>query len=228
MRKGFIKLFLLIGMLFVGLTTVYADDTFTFSIGGAKDVKPGDEFTVDVTVKGPTEENTLNGYNITLVYDTNELTVLEGGQMTADNLSVTENTTIAKIKFKVNDGAAAGDTMLKLEGTAYNNGEADESTFNGGTVSIRAIGTDTSLKSLKIPNTVLSPGFNKNIYDYTATVTDVTSVDIKAEPTDPHSTVWITENAQNLQKGVNEITIVVKAENGSEKWYGINIKCNSY
>ncbi len=226
MRKGFIKLFLLIGMLFVGLTTVYADDTFTFSIGGAKDVKPGDEFTVDVTVKGPTEENTLNGYNITLVYDTNKLTVLEGGQMTADNLSVTENTTIAKIKFKVNDGAAAGDTMLKLEGTAYNNGEADESTFNGGTVSIRAIGTDTSLKSLKIPNTVLSPGFNKNIYDYTATVTDVTSVDIKAEPTDPHSTVWITENAQNLQKGVNEITIVVKAENGSEKWYGIKLTLN--
>lgn len=226
MKKGFLKLLLFVGLLFIGLGRVYADDTFTFSIGGAKDVKPGDEFTVEVSVKGPSEVNTLTGYNLS-VADTDKLTILEGKELVADNVAIDEDKVLGTVKFKVNDGAAAGDVTIKLEGTASSNGEEiKKPAFNAGTVSIRAIGSDTSLKSLKIPNTVLSPEFNKNVYDYTATVTDVTSVDIKAEPTDPHASIYITENYQNLVKGVNDITVVVKAENDTEKWYGIKVTLN--
>ena len=39
MKKSFIKLFLLIGMLFVGMNVAYADDSFTFKIGGAENIK---------------------------------------------------------------------------------------------------------------------------------------------------------------------------------------------
>lgn len=230
MKKGIIKLFLLLGMFFVGLGVVHADSTFTFAIGGAKDVKPGEEFSVDVTVTGPDETYTLNGYNLTLSYDTNKLTLLDGAPSNTivGSTAISENKTLTTVKFKVNDGASAGDTMLTLKANSVlKNGEEDNTAkTNAGTVTIRAIGSDTSLKSLRIPNTVLSPEFNKNIYDYTATVTDVTSVDIKAEPTDPHSTIWITENSKNLVKGVNDVTIVVKAENGTEKWYGIKITLN--
>ncbi len=235
MKKSFIKLFLLIGMLFVGVSTAYADDTFTFSIGGAKDVKAGDEFTVDVTVNGLNDTYTLNGFDLTVSYDTNKLTLIDGApdnRVIRPEQGTITDSKITTIKFKVNSGANAGDTALKLEpNSVVIDGEAipkndSRVKFNGGTVTIRNIGTDNTLKSLKIPNTVLSPEFNKNVHDYTATVTDVTSVDIKAEPSDPHSTVWITENSKNLVKGVNDITIVCKAENGQELWYGIKITLN--
>ncbi len=226
MKKGFLKVLLFVGLLFIGLGRVYADDAFTFSIGGAKDVKPGDEFTVEVSVKGPSAVNTLTSYNLT-VADTDKLTILEGKQLVAENVSIDEDKVLGTVKFKVNDGAAAGDVTVQLEGIAYNNGEeVKKLNANAGTVSIRAIGSDTSLKSLKIPNTVLSPEFKPSIDNYTATVTDVTSVDIKAEPNDPHSSIYITENSKKLVKGVNDITVVVKAENGTEKWYGIKVTLN--
>ena len=233
MKKRFIKLFMLIGMLFIGISTAYADDAFTFSIGGAKDVKPGDEFTVDVSVSGPNDAYTLNGCDLEVSYDTNKLTILDGAPQNRviipEQSSINESKTLTTIKFKVNDGASAGNVKLELKpNSVIRDGEEakDTSQFNGGTVSIRSIGTDNTLKSLKIPNTVLSPEFNKNVHDYTATVTDVTSIDIKAEPNDPHATVWITENSKKLVKGLNEITIVCKSEDGKELWYGIKVTLN--
>lgn len=226
MKKGLLKIFLLVGLLFIGINAAYADDNFTVSVNGAKDVKPGDEFTVDVTIKGPTEENTLNGYDIKLSYDTNKLTVLEGGQLTANDLNIIEDTTIGTVKLRVNDGAAVGDTPIKFEGTVLNNGEADKTKFNGGTISIRNIGTDNTLKSLKIPNTVLSPDFNSNVHDYTATVTDVTSIEIKAETNEPHASVWTNGVDGNLQKGENDVVIVCKSESGQENYYSIKVTLN--
>ena len=236
MKKVFVKLFLLIGMLFIGISTVHADDAFTFSIGGAKDVKSGDEFTVDVTVTGPNETYTLNGCDLQVSYDSSKITLQEGAPnnrvIIPEQGSINSDTKIATLKFRVNDGASEGNVKLELKpNSVIRDGEEAKDNdklvkFNAGTVSIRNVGSDTSLKSLKIPNTVLSTEFNKNVYDYTATVTDVTPVDIKAEPTDPHSTIWITENSKNLVKGENDVTIVVKAENGTEKWYGIKITLN--
>ena len=236
MKKVFVKLFLLIGMLFIGISTVHADDAFTFSIGGAKDVKSGDEFTVDVTVTGPNETYTLNGCDLQVSYDSSKITLQEGAPnnrvIIPEQGSINSDTKIATLKFRVNDGASEGNVKLELKpNSVIRDGEEAKDNdklvkFNAGTVSIRNVGSDTSLKSLKIPNTVLSAEFNKNVYDYTATVTDVTPVDIKAEPTDPHSTIWITENSKNLVKGENDVTIVVKAENGTEKWYGIKITLN--
>ena len=235
MKKGFIKVLLLIGMLFLGIGNVHAEDgVFTFNIGGAEDKKAGDEFTVDVTVKGPSEEYTLDGYDIVISYDVNKLELIEGaldGKISSSE-PINSDATLSTVKFKVKDGVTECSSNLTLSLNAVSqNGEditklKEKAKTNAGTVIIRNVSSDTSLKSLKIPNTVLSPEFNTNVYDYTATVTDVTSVDIDAKPTDPHSTIWITENSQNLVKGLNEITVVVKAENGTEKWYGIKLTLN--
>ena len=232
MKKNFIKLLLFIGMLFIGLSTAYAEDKpFTFSIGGADNVKPGDEFDVEVKVTGPNDTYTLTSCDLNVTYDTSKLTILGGSQVVVSE-PITESRTLATIKFRVNNDAAAGNATVNLEANSVIRdgvevkGKKGMVSFNAGTVSIRAIESDSSLKSLKIPNTVLSPEFNKNVHDYTATVTDVTSVDIKAVAEGSHSTVSVTENSRSLVKGENDITVVCKAENGSETWYTIKVTLN--
>lgn len=236
MKNRIIKLFLFIGLLFVGLGTAHAEDNvFTFKIDGKENVKPGDVFEVNVSVKGPSEEYTLTGYDIALSYDTNKLT-LEGAttpgtfNIIAENAAIDEEKVLVTLRFTVNANASAEATKLELKkdkSTIYKNGDIDkDSTFNSGTVSIRAIGTDSSLKSLKIPNTVLSPSFDKNVHDYTATVTDVTSIDIKAEPNESHATVAVNEAAGNLVKGDNDVVVVCTAENGTQTTYVIKVTLN--
>ena len=233
MKKKFIKLFLLISMLFIGIGTAHAEDTpFTFSIGGADNVRPGDEFVVEVKVNGPNDTYTLNSCDLNIAFDTSKLTLVEGGPKIVVTDAITESKTIGYVKFRVNDGADAGNTTLNLEpnsvirdGVEVKNKKGMAS-YNAGTVSIRAIESDSTLKSLKIPNTVLSPEFNPNIHDYKATVTDVTAIDIKAEPSKPHSSISVTPNAGALVKGENDVTVVCKAENGSETWYSIKVTLN--
>jgi hypothetical protein len=233
MKKIIIKTILFLGLLFIGLNNVHADEAFVFSIGGATDVKAGDEFEVDVNVKGPSEEYTLNGYNILVSYDVNKLDLLSGASddtVSANNVAINNDEKLATLRFRVKDGVGAGSTNLSLSvASVLQNGDElnkKDITTNGGNVKIRNIGSDSSLKSLKIPNTVISPSFKSDVKTYTATVTDVTSVDIKAEPNESHATVYITENSKNLVKGLNEITVVCKAENGTETSYNIKITLN--
>ena len=236
MKKRLLKIFLFIGLLFIGLTNVHADDTFTFSIGGVKDVKAGDEFLVDAVVTGPNESYSLNGYDLDVVYDASKLTLLDGAPnnkiIRPEQGSINSDYKMATLKFRVNDGVTEGTTKLELRpNSVIRDGEEAKDdkklvNFNAGTVSIRNIGSDSTLKSLKIPNTVLSPEFSKNVHDYKATVTDVTSIDIKAEPSDGHSTVSVTPNASALVKGDNDITIVCQAENGTKTTYTIKVTLN--
>lgn len=235
MKKGFIKFLLLIGMLFLGMSNVHADDTFTFSIGGAKDVKSGDEFTVEAKVTGPNEVYSLNGYDLEVSYDAGKLTLIDGAPgnriVRPEQGSINSDLVIATLRFRVNDGATESDVKLELKpNSVIRDGEEVKASklikFNAGTVSIRNVGSDSSLKSLKIPNTVLSPEFNPNIHDYKATVTDVTSIDIKAEPNEGHASVSVTPNAGALGKGDNDVTVVCQAENGTQSTYTIRVTLN--
>ena len=232
MKKSIIKTFIMIGMLFIGIGSVHAADGFTFKIDGAKDIKPGDVFSVNISVSGANETDTLYGYNLSVTDSASKLELVEGSSnivfSTGDPAqAISSDRVIATLKYKAN---ASGETTLKLTGTnILKNGEVDDTKnakFNSGTVSIRDFESDSTLKSLKIPNTVLSPSFEKNIHDYKATVTDVTSIDIKAEPTSAHSTVSVTPNAGALVKGENDVTVVCRAENGSETTYSIKVILN--
>lgn len=227
MKNKLIKVFLLSCMFFIGLGTARAD--VTFKIDGAQNIKVGDVFAVNVSVSGADERDTLNAYNLTVTYDSSVLELVEGtANIKANDVSVSSDGVIAGLKFKAN--AAKDSTTLKLDGTGIliNGEEAAKGTikYNSGTVSIRNLGNDSTLKSLKIPNTVLTPEFNKNVHDYAATVTDVTAIDIKAEPTDSNSNVSVTPNAGALVKGENDITVVCQAENGAQSTYSIKVTLN--
>lgn len=79
------------------------------------------------------------------------------------------------------------------------------------------------LKSLVITGVEISPEFNTNIYEYTATILNAATVEILAVPTIEEATVEIIGN-NNLVLGENIITILVKSKNEEEtKTYQILI-----
>ena len=228
MKSKIIKIFTFACLLFIGLNTAYAD--ITFKVDGAQDVKVGDTFQVNVSVSGADEADTLTDYNLTVSYDTSVLELVGGtANISAGNQQIKGETVLSTLNFRAN---AAKDTNLKLEGNGILiNGEAPEKGFNinynSGNVKIRNLVSDSTLKSLKIPNTVLTPSFDKNIHDYKATVTDVTSIDIKAEPNDAHTTCAINQEvAGNLQKGENTVIVVCTSETGAKSEYDIKVTLN--
>ncbi len=81
---------------------------------------------------------------------------------------------------------------------------------------------DNSLSSLSISPGTLSPAFQYNVVDYTATVgEDVTSVEINAQPSNETATIESVSGNTDLQVGENTVSIVVKAQNGTAATYKI-------
>ena len=223
MKKNFIKLFLLIGMLFIGIGSVYAADSFTLKIDGAE-VRKGDEFSVNISVTGANDVNTLTGYDLVVSYDTNKLELIDAPALKVPETSIAEDKILTTLKFKATN---PGESNLKLSGTVLNNGEVDKNaTLNGATVKIRDLGSDSTLKSLKIPNTVLSPEFKSDVREYTATVTDVTSITIDAKPNDATTTCTASDQANNLIKGENTIYVDCVAENWNKTTYTLKVTLN--
>ena len=79
------------------------------------------------------------------------------------------------------------------------------------------------LKSLEVEGYSISPGFNKGTYEYTLEVeNEIDEVRIIAEAEEITSTVSET-GMHTIEKGLNEITLVVTAEDESTKEYTVKI-----
>ncbi len=90
--------------------------------------------------------------------------------------------------------------------------------------SSKKLSADNSLKTLTISPGSLSPEFKGNTTKYTATVAnDVTSIAVSATPVNANATVESVTGNTNLSVGVNQIQIVVKAENGTTATYKIDV-----
>ena len=86
--------------------------------------------------------------------------------------------------------------------------------------------TDNTLSSLAVDGYELNPVFNKNTLDYTINVPEGTKkVKISAKATSKYASVSGTGEKEVIE-GVNNLNVVVKAENGSEQIYNliINVK----
>ncbi len=211
---------------------VFAADKVTFAItDGPGTVKAGQEFTVNVKQSGANDsDKTLTAYSFKVSFDGGVFEYL-GGASSANGSDLTisgnykGNDTLATLKFKTKDNAKDGsynftikDVDCTINGEGGNNCSA-----NSGSVKVRPLGGDSSLSKLSIPNTPLSPAFNKNIRDYTANVKDVTQLTVNATASDGNSNIQISDNRNNLQKGENTIRIVCTAENGSSTTYTIKV-----
>ena len=73
---------------------------------------------------------------------------------------------------------------------------------------------NTNLETLAIENVTLSPDYQEQVTNYTASVAnDIESLNILAIPQNQNATVTISGN-DNLQEGDNTVTVTVTAENG--------------
>lgn len=239
MKKGLIKVFLLFILLVILPNNIKA---ITFSVTKNSDnIKPGGTVQIIIKTEDVNETNSLSGYNLSLEFDSSKLEWQSDGGSPLSSVSPNGNVItiknkqwdeptkqkdieVAKINMKVSNSASSGDAALKLTGSCEVNGESDTCTYNGGKVTVKALGTDASLSSLSIPNTTISPEFSSGVTEYKAKVKDVKEIKISATPTDPSAKVQISENYKSLKKGDNNIDIVVTSEDGVKTMtYTVNV-----
>lgn len=236
MKKGlFAKLVLFAIIMIIFPKNVHA---LNFKVERSADtVKPGAEVTVYVKAEGVGNDS-LKEYNVSLAYDGTKLeyksgtsdvaTVTQGNPIviTNGNGTISSDTTLATLVFGVKANSKAGDTNLTLTNSGLKTiaGEEKTATNTSSMIKVAALGSDATLSSLKIPNTTLSPKFDKNTLEYTADIKDITEITINAQATDSNAKIMISDNYKSLVKGENIVKISVTAENGTAtKTYQIKV-----
>lgn len=239
MKKGLLrKIILLAFVIFIFPKNAYA---LNFKVERSVDtIKPGGEVTVYVKVAdtGTLVEDSLKDYTVSLSYDSSKLEYKSGSSdistitagnpivITKGNTTINTDGTLATLVFGVKSGAKSGSTNLTVTNSDLKTISNTEitATNTSSMITIAPLGSDATLSSLKIPNTTLSPKFDKEVTEYTADIKDITEITINAQATDSNAKIMISDNYKNLVKGENIIKISVTAENGtSTKTYQIKV-----
>ncbi|MCM1283936.1 MAG: cadherin-like beta sandwich domain-containing protein [Muribaculaceae bacterium] len=135
----------------------------------------------------------------------------EGDQVTLGGASAS-----VRVKNEAGSNNSGGSTNNKPDEKDDKEQDGEES---GGSKS-----ADNSLSSLTLSEGKLSPAFQYNVVNYTATVDySVTSVVVSAKTSNARATITSVEGGENLKVGENRIQIVVKAENGVTATYTITV-----
>lgn len=83
---------------------------------------------------------------------------------------------------------------------------------------------DSSLQSLTLDGVVLSPEFSHDITTYSGNVgLDVEGVAVNGFPSDKNATIASIDGNEKLIDGINQINVLVKAENGTTTTYTIEL-----
>ena len=208
----------------------------TVSISGANQVVSGNKVTVTVTISSSTK---IGSWQMNLNYDKNYLKLTS---------STAENGTTMANAAKTDAGVSKQTytftfKTLKTGSTSLSIGSAlvypaDVKQMNNplsltlGKKTIKIItqaeleasySKDNNLKSLSIEGYSIDPGFKKDVTEYNVSVPENTkTIEINAQANDSKATVSGT-GEKEVSAGINNFTIVVRAENGSEKKYTINV-----
>lgn len=206
-----------------GPSTVRAGDTITLSLNVSDSGKYGlegslsyDSSVVSLSdmscnVSGWKVEN--NG-NAIIVYD-DALSNPLGG-----------STAVLTLKFRVNDGVAAGTAVnISVNGIVTTDGSAESSigTASYSTTIAAPLSGNANLSSLSVSEGTLSPAFKAATTSYSIGEVDysVSKLNISYKTEDSKATVSISGN--NLAVGANTVSVTVKAENGATKTYKISV-----
>ena len=232
MKKGFLKLIILLS--FIGIVllpkSAYA---LTFKVEKSVDtIKPGKDVTVYIKASD-VGSDPISSYNISLSYDTSKLDFKSGDGnnvstvnannpivITNSNGTLTDGTTVATLNFTAKSNASAGDANFSLSSSdCYAQSDTNKekeikATNTSSMVKIASLSSDATLSSLKIPNATISPKFDKNTTEYKTTIQDITEITVNAIASDSSANIMISDNYKALKKGDNEIKISVTAEDG--------------
>lgn len=141
--------------------------------------------------------------------------------------SDTDIVTINKTSEWVENGTLTVTATGKKTGNAKITITVDAATFDKEvikktyTINVRVQSTVNTLNSIGLSNGVLSPVFNANTTNYTATIDD-SSVVITAVKGDNYQTISGT-GTKSLNYGINKFNVVVKSESGVSNTYTITI-----
>lgn len=138
---------------------------------------------------------------------------------TSDDIS--GNFEIGTLKIKVKDGVYNINDFVQLNDVLYYNSSYNSYSVDSASFNIRIVNNDSKLKSLTIEGIDLNPKFSSDIFKYTV-VTSRDSINIVAQTNDDKAKIN-GDGVVSLKNGINNIEIIVEAENGSKTTYSIEI-----
>lgn len=173
----------------------------------------------DVVVTGIAGNFNLNGLTYSSLEAQNGFTVYSSsanGFALGNTTGKSGNFTVAVINLNVGSSGSISLRNLDISDNEYNSYSP-----SGNSSSIRLKSTNVDLAGLSISNGTLSPVFNANTTNYTATV-DANNIVINATKGDNYQNISGT-GTKNLNYGTNTFKVTVTAESGTTKTYTITI-----
>lgn len=216
----------------MNLTNVYAA---SFSISKSKSsVTPGGTFSVSISVKGAGQFNVSasNGSvsSSSLWVDGSGSVTVTAGQSGTTTVTVTASDVTASDESPIT-GSKSTSVSIKTSSNGGSSGGTSGGTSGGsssGTTTPTEPKEDTkskdnNLSSLSVSSGTLSPEFSAGTTTYKVNLTsDVKKITINAKAKDSKATVSGT-GEHELRVGENNLSVVVKAENGSKKTYTVSV-----
>lgn len=211
-----IKLVLLGLLCFIGIDKVYAASA---SISAKSQVEVGQNVTATVKVTAAAWDIKVNGTGNTNGCSTHEVSDSGTGKNKTVNISVTckaSSTGIIKISY-------SGDI------TDADRSNKDVSGSKSVTVvAARPKSTNNYLKSLEVEGTTISPEFNKDTLEYTATLEAGTEkAIIVGEKADNYASVSGV-GEKDVVEGENRFEVVVTSESGQARTYIVTITVKEF
>lgn len=238
--KKILKYILLASLSFV-LLLGNATNTYgaSVSLSGPSEVRAGDTISLSLKIS----DSGKYGVSGTLVYDSSQVTlssvstnlsgwkaenngneVIVYDDAMANPLSGTK--TVLTIKFKVKSTVEAGAQInISVDGIITSDGNSDThvGTASYSKTVAKPLSKNANLATLSVSGSTLSPAFKAGTTSYS--IGDVeystSKLDIKYTTEDSASKVEVKGNS--LSVGKNTVSIVVTAEDGTEKTYKITV-----
>lgn len=229
------KILLILLILICSISNVYAAN---INISMNNEIELGKDLIVTIT-----SDQKITDYELTINYPFEDAKVLDklngASQNYYDNEAIIKlfqfasqqdktmykaGSVLGKLSFKIANDMTLGNKTLTFNLVAIDtNGKEFKQSLTKTVKVINAKSADNSLKEIKINNNLIE-GFNPTKTNYAIEVKrEVSSVNLSAVVNDELATVSGTGN-KTLKIGLNEFKLVVKAENGSQKTYQIQIK----
>lgn len=229
---GIFLLFFIVGGIFTANSVQAASAEVEIS-ADSTEVMVGEDFFVYIRINS---DSLFEEFEANLTYDDEILEYTEGasvitgssGYLKISDFNMDEGTQSRKYTLKFH-ALKAGVTEISFPQNimVYEYETGDEMSVSSYDLTIEVKPEVTAsdnafLKSLKISPSVLTPEFNKNVYEYSTQVTaEVEKLVINALPEDEKATIKISGN-DSLKEGENKIIISVLAESGDIIEYTIN------
>lgn len=205
----------------------------TISVSGANTGVVGNKITVTVNLKG----TALGSWEMDLNYDKSYLQLISSTAEGGGTYMVNASTSAIKSKNYTFTFKALKSGSTKLSVGSYSvydfNDQSLVSISSSSSKTIKIMtqaeleasySKDNNLKSLTVEGFELTPTFDKDVLNYSVIVPeDTIKINVKAVASDSRSSIK-GDGEIEVNTGANTVSVVVTAENGSEKTYTISVE----